>query len=350
MKYLSLNPLLIFIITQSLYLTHLNLLNNPVKNVIFAHINSQKIKLSMSLLVVGSVAYDGIETPFGKTDRILGGSATYISLTASYFTKQVNLVGVVGKDFAEEDVDLFRNKGVNLKGLQRDETGNTFFWKGKYHYDLNNRDTLDTQLNVFENFNPVIPEEYKNNKYIALGNIEPGLQERVLDQVENPGFVVLDTMNFWISGAPEALKKTLKRVDLLVINDSEARELAEEPNLIRAAGKVRSMGPETLIIKKGEHGALLFTGDELFSAPAFPIVDIFDPTGAGDSFMGGLLGWISSTDDLSANNLRKGVIFGSVMASFCVEMFGPERLKTLTEKEIYDRYREFMRLSQIPEI
>ena len=304
----------------------------------------------MSLLVVGSVAYDGIETPFGKTDRILGGSATYISLTASYFAKQVNLVGVVGKDFAEEDISLFRSKGVNLKGLQRDETGNTFFWKGKYHYDLNNRDTLDTQLNVFENFNPVIPEEYRDNKYIALGNIEPGLQERVLDQVENPGFVVLDTMNFWISGAPEALKKTLNRVDLLVINDSEARELADEPNLIKAAGKIRSMGPETLIIKKGEHGALLFTGDEVFSAPAFPIVDIHDPTGAGDSFMGGLLGWISYTDDLTANNLRKGVIIGSVMASFCVEMFGPERLKTLTEKEIFDRYREFRRLSQIPEI
>lgn len=321
-----------------------------MENQDFCKASYQKIKLSMSLLVVGSVAYDGIETPFGKTDRILGGSATYISLTASYFTKQVNLVGVVGKDFADEDVDLFRSKGVNLNGLQRDETGDTFFWKGKYHYDLNNRDTLDTQLNVFEHFNPVIPEEYKNSKYIALGNIEPGLQERVLDQVENPGFVVLDTMNFWIAGAPEALKKTLKRVDLLVINDSEARELAEEPNLIRAAGKIRSMGPETLIIKKGEHGALLFTGDEVFSAPAFPIVDIFDPTGAGDSFMGGLLGWVSYTDDLSADNLRKGVIFGSVMASFCVEMFGPDRLKTLTEKEIYDRYREFRRLSQIPEI
>lgn len=304
----------------------------------------------MSLLVVGSVAYDGIETPFGKTDRILGGSATYISLTASYFAKQVNLVGVVGKDFEEEDVNLFRSKGVNLKGLQRDETGNTFFWKGKYHYDLNNRDTLDTQLNVFEKFNPIIPEEYRDNKYIALGNIEPGLQESVLDQVDNPGFVVLDTMNFWISGAPEALKSTLKRVDLLVINDSEARELAEEPNLIKAAAKIRSMGPDNLIIKKGEHGALLFTGSEVFSAPAFPIIDIYDPTGAGDSFMGGLLGWLSYTDDISANNLRKGVILGSVMASFCVEMFGPDRLKTLTEKEIFDRYREFRKLSQIPEI
>ncbi|HLR90103.1 MAG TPA: PfkB family carbohydrate kinase [Balneolaceae bacterium] len=304
----------------------------------------------MSLLVVGSVAYDGIETPFGKKDRILGGSATYISLTASYFAKQVNLVGVVGKDFDKRDIELFRSRGINLKGLQHDESGDTFFWKGKYHYDLNNRDTLDTQLNVFENFDPVIPEEYRDNKYIALGNIEPGLQESVLEQVDNPGFVVLDTMNFWISGAPEALKKTLQRVDLLVINDSEARELAEEPNLIRAAGMIRKMGPESLIIKKGEHGALLFTGDEIFSAPAFPIVDIFDPTGAGDSFMGGLLGWISYTDDLSPDNLRKGVVFGSVMASFCVEKFGPERLKNLTEKEIYDRYREFRRLSEIPEV
>lgn len=304
----------------------------------------------MSLLVVGSVAYDGIETPFGKTDRILGGSATYISLTASFFAKEVNLVGVVGKDFAEEDIRLLRNRGVDLKGLQHDDTGDTFFWKGKYHYDLNNRDTLETRLNVFQNFDPVIPEMYRDNKYIALGNIEPGLQEKVLNQIKNPEFIVMDTMNFWISGAPEALKNTIKRVDLLVINDSEARELADEPNLMKAADKIRSMGPASLIIKKGEHGALLFTGDDIFSAPAFPIVDIFDPTGAGDSFMGGLLGWISYTDDLSSDNLRKGVILGSVMASFCVEKFGPDRLKTLTEKEIYDRYRAFIQLGRIPEL
>lgn len=304
----------------------------------------------MSLLVVGSVAYDGIETPFGKTDRVLGGSATYISLASSFFAKQVNLVGVVGRDFDDKDIELMKSKNIDLEGLQIDESGNTFFWSGKYHYDLNSRDTLDTQLNVFEHFDPVIPAAYKDAKYVALGNIEPSLQEKVLEQVNEPDFVVMDTMNFWIEGTPDALKKTLKRVDMLVINDSEARELTKEPNLLKAAEKVRAMGPDTLIIKKGEHGALLFTGDEIFSAPAYPVVDIFDPTGAGDTFMGGLLGWISYTDDLDPDNLRKAVIFGSVMASFCVEKFGPERLIDLTEKEIFDRYRAFRSLSQIPEI
>ncbi len=304
----------------------------------------------MSLLVVGSVAYDGIETPFGKTDRILGGSATYISLASSYFAKKVNLVGVVGNDFADEDIELLKSREIDLEGLQIDNSGKTFFWKGKYHFDLNNRDTLDTQLNVFENFDPIIPESYKGAKYVALGNIEPSLQGKVLQQVNNPDFVVMDTMNLWIDITLDALKETLKGVDLLVINDSEARELADEPNLIKAADKVRAMGTKMLIIKKGEHGALLFTGEEIFSAPAYPVVDIFDPTGAGDSFLGGLLGWLDYTDDLSTTNLRKAVIFGSVMASFCVEKFGPERLKSLTEKEIYDRYREFRRLSQIPEV
>lgn len=304
----------------------------------------------MSLLVVGSVAYDGIETPFGKVDRILGGSATYISLTSSYFSNNVNLVGVVGKDFADEDIELLKKKSINLDGLQRDNSGKTFFWQGKYHYDLNNRDTLDTQLNVFEHFDPVIPSHCKDLKYIALGNIEPSLQGKVLDQVTNPGYVVMDTMNFWIEGTLDALKETLKRVDLLVINDSEARELAKEPNLIKAAEMVLDLGPEALIIKKGEHGALLFTNDEIFSAPAFPVIDIFDPTGAGDSFLGGLIGWLSYTDDPSPQNLRRAVIIGSVMASFCVEEFGPERLKNLTEKEIYDRYREFRELSEIPDI
>ena len=304
----------------------------------------------MSLLVVGSVAYDGIETPFGKVDRILGGSATYISLTSSYFAKQVNLVGVVGRDFADEDIELLKSKEINLEGLQIDNSGDTFFWSGKYHYDLNNRDTLDTQLNVFERFDPVIPESYKDAKFIALGNIEPSLQGKVLDQVNDPDFVVMDTMNFWIAGTPDALKETIKKVDLLVINDSEARELADEPNLIKAAEIVRNMGPSSLIIKKGEHGALLFTDNEIFSAPAYPVIDIFDPTGAGDSFMGGMLGWLAYTDDLSAHNLRRAVIMGSVMASFCVEEFGPGRLKNLTEKEIYDRYREFRSLSEIPEV
>ena len=304
----------------------------------------------MSLLVVGSVAYDGIETPFGKKDRILGGSATYISLASSYFTENINLVGVVGKDFSDDDIKLLKSKNIDLEGLQRDESGNTFFWKGKYHHDLNMRDTLDTQLNVFERFNPIIPDVYKDATYVALGNIEPSLQEKVLQQVNNPALVVMDTMNFWIEGTPDALKKTLKGVDLLVINDSEARELADEPNLIIAANKVREMGPDSLIIKKGEHGALLFTGNEIFSAPAYPVIDIFDPTGAGDTFMGGLLGWLSYTDDLSPENMRRAVIMGSVMAGFCVEEFGPDRLKNLTEEEIYDRYKQFRRLSVIPEI
>ncbi len=304
----------------------------------------------MSLLVVGSVAYDGIETPFGKIDRILGGSATYISLTSSYFVKPVNLVGVVGKDFADEDIELLKSKEIGLEGLQIDKSGNTFFWSGKYHYDLNNRDTLDTQLNVFERFDPVIPDVYKDARFIALGNIEPSLQSKVLEQVNDPDFVVMDTMNFWIEGTPDALKETLKKVDLLVINDSEARELADEPNLLKAADIVMEMGPTSLIIKKGEHGALLFTENEIFSAPAYPVIDIFDPTGAGDSFLGGMLGWLAYTDDLSAHNMRRAVIMGSVMASFCVEKFGPERLKDLTEKEIYDRYREFRQLSEIPEV
>lgn len=304
----------------------------------------------MSLLVVGSVAYDGIETPFGKKDRILGGSATYISLASSYFTEDINLVGVVGKDFSDDDIELLKSRKIDLEGLQIDKSGNTFFWKGKYHHDLNMRDTLDTQLNVFEHFNPIIPDVYKDATYVALGNIEPSLQEKVLQQVNDPALVVMDTMNFWIEGTPDALKKTLKGVDLLVINDSEARELANEPNLIIAANKVREMGPDSLIIKKGEHGALLFTGDEIFSAPAYPVIDIFDPTGAGDTFMGGLLGWLSYTDDLSPENMRRAVIMGSVMASFCVEEFGPDRLKNLTEEEIYDRYKQFRKLSVIPEI
>jgi sugar/nucleoside kinase (ribokinase family) len=302
----------------------------------------------MSVLVVGSVAYDGIETPFGQVDRILGGSASYISLASSYFVNPIRLVGVVGNDFADEDIELLKNKNVDLEGLQVDDSGKTFFWKGKYHYDLNQRDTLDTQLNVFEHFDPVIPENYKGSQYIALGNIEPSLQRKVLEQVESPKFVVMDTMNFWIEGALDALKETIKHVDMVVINDSEARELANEPNLIKAAQKIIEMGPQGLIIKKGEHGALLFTDDTIFSVPAYPVVDIFDPTGAGDTFLGGLIGWLADTDDLSDQNLRRAVVFGSVMASYCVEEFGPERLKSLTQSDILSRYSEFKELSEIP--
>ncbi len=304
----------------------------------------------MSVLVVGSVAYDGIETPFGQVDRILGGSATYISLTSSFFSDDVKLVGVVGSDFADEDIRLLESRNIDLDGLQVDESGKTFFWKGKYHFDLNTRDTLDTQLNVFEHFDPVIPDSWRNSKYIALGNIEPGLQSKVLEQVHRPELIVMDTMNFWIEKTLDQLKETISKIDMLVINDSEARELTGTHNLFKAAGEIKDLGPGHLVIKKGEHGALLFTGDEVFSAPAYPVIDIFDPTGAGDTFMGGLLGWLSYTDDLEPQNMRRAVIFGSVMASFCVEKFGPDRLKSVSEDDIYSRYKEFRDLSLIPDV
>ncbi|MCC5934388.1 MAG: PfkB family carbohydrate kinase [Candidatus Cyclonatronum sp.] len=302
----------------------------------------------MSILVVGSVAYDGIETPFGKVDRILGGSATFISITASYFHSPLQLVGVVGHDFAEEDLNKLKARDIDLEGLQIDNSGRTFFWSGRYHFDLNNRDTLDTQLNVFEKFDPVIPASYQNAKVVCLGNIAPALQNKVLDQIETPDLVILDTMNFWIEGARKDLEVTLNRVDVLIINDSEARELSGEPNLVKAADKIRSMGPDTLIIKKGEHGALLFTNGSIFSAPAYPIVDIFDPTGAGDTFLGGFAGWLARSGDFSDENFRRAVIYGSAMASFCVEKFGPERLLSLTAAEINERYTEFRTLSEIP--
>lgn len=302
----------------------------------------------MSILIVGSVAYDGIETPFGKKDPVLGGSATFISLTSSYFASPVRLVGVVGHDFAEADIQRFRDKQVDLEGLQIDRSGKTFYWAGRYHFDLNSRDTLDTQLNVFEHFNPVIPEAYKDSRIVCLGNIHPALQSRVLDQVRNPDLVICDTMNFWIEGWPDDLKATLKRVDVLIINDSEARQLSGLPNLIKAADAIRAMGPRILIIKKGEHGALLFSDSGVFSAPAYPVVDIFDPTGAGDTFLGGFAGWLAKSGGNSEENLRRAVVYGSVMASYCVERFGPERLYDLTRHEIDQRFGQFRDLSHIP--
>ncbi|NTW48701.1 MAG: sugar kinase [Chlorobiales bacterium] len=301
----------------------------------------------MSLLVVGSLAFDTIETPFGRSDDTLGGSATYIALSASFFTDNTNLVGVVGSDFGEEHIRLLQSKNINTDGVQVVKTGNTFRWSGRYHYDMNTRDTLDTQLNVFADFDPVIPHQYQQAKYVCLGNIDPALQRKVLEQISRPKLIICDTMNFWISGKLDDLKKTLELVDVLIINDSEARELSGDPNLVRSARMIRKMGPKTVIIKKGEHGALLFTENGIFSAPAYPLEYIYDPTGAGDTFAGGFIGFIAKQDDISETTLRKAILYGSTMASFCVEKFGPDRLKDLTLLEVDDRYQSFLSLSRI---
>ncbi len=302
----------------------------------------------MGLLIVGSLALDTVITPFDKVEDALGGSATYISLAASYFSGPVELVGVVGNDFPDEYVKLLEDHNVDLEGLQKEE-GKTFRWGGKYHYDLNVRDTLFTDLNVFEKFDPVIPEKFKKSKYVCLGNIDPTLQLKVLEQMIDPQLVVCDTMNYWIEGMKEDLLQLLKRVDVLIINDSEARLLAQEPNLIKASKMIRDLGPKTLIIKKGEHGAMLFTDETVFSAPAYPMEMIYDPTGAGDSFAGGFTGYLFKTRDLSPNNLKCAVIYGSSMASFCVEKFSTKGLEELSNLKIQDRYREFLNISRIDE-
>ena len=303
----------------------------------------------MGLLVVGSLGLDTVETPFDKVVDALGGSATYISLAASYFAGPVQLVGVVGSDFPKKFLDILESHEVDLEGLQIIDGGKTFRWSGKYHYDLNVRDTLFTELNVFQSFDPKIPERFKKSKYICLGNIDPVLQIKVLDQLENPQFVVCDTMNYWIERRKDELLKLLKKVDVLIINDSEARLLADEPNLIKSANIIRAMGPQNLIIKKGEHGAMLFTDGTIFSAPAYPLEMIFDPTGAGDSFAGGLIGYLYKTLDLSPENLKRAIIYGSSMASFCVEQFSTRGLEKLSYLQIKDRYRSFMNLTRIDE-
>ena len=303
----------------------------------------------MGLLIVGSLGLDTVETPFDKIEDALGGSATYISIAASYFSSPVNMVGIVGSDFPKKYIDLMEEHGVDLEGLQVVQGGKTFRWGGKYHYDLNVRDTLFTDLNVFEKFDPVIPDNYKKAKYVCLGNIDPVLQSRVLDQLDNPQFVVCDTMNYWIEGMKDDLLKLLKRVNVLIINDSEARLLSKEPNLIKAAKMIREMGPEILIIKKGEHGAMLFTNDTIFSAPAYPMESIFDPTGAGDTFAGGFTGYLHKTRDLSPDSMKRAVVYGSSMASFCVEKFSTNGLEDLSYLRIQDRFREFMKLSRFDE-
>jgi sugar/nucleoside kinase (ribokinase family) len=303
----------------------------------------------LGLLVVGSLGLDTVITPFDRVEDALGGSATYISLASSYFSGPVYLTGVVGQDFPERYMELLEKHGIDLTGLQIVEGGKTFRWSGKYHYDLNVRDTLFTELNVFEKFNPVVPEKSRRAKFVCLGNIDPELQIKVLDQMINPHFVVCDTMNYWIEGKKEDLLKLLKRVNVLIINDSEARLLSQEPNLIKAARMIRELGPEILIIKKGEHGALLFVDDVVFSAPAYPLEMIFDPTGAGDSFAGGFTGYLFKTQDVNPENMKCAVIYGSAMASFCVEKFSTKGLEDLSYLRIQDRFREFSKLSRFDE-
>ncbi|MDX1700875.1 MAG: PfkB family carbohydrate kinase [Melioribacteraceae bacterium] len=300
----------------------------------------------MDLVVVGSVALDYVETPFGKIDNALGGAATYISLSASYFTKPVRLVGVVGDDFPQEHIDMLEDHMVELENLEKIEGGKTFRWGGRYHYDLNVRDTLFTDLNVFENFDPKIPDKFKRNSFIVLGNILPSLQQKVIDQLEGSNFVITDTMNLWIETTYDDLLKVLQKTDALIINDSEARLLAKEANLIKAARIIKEMGPEYLIIKKGEHGALLFNNDQIFSAPAYPLESVFDPTGAGDTFVGGFAGYLHKMGDMNSDNIKRAVIYGSAMASFCVEQFSTKGLEDLDKLQIHDRFLEFRELSR----
>ncbi|HRG01909.1 MAG TPA: PfkB family carbohydrate kinase [Bacteroidia bacterium] len=301
----------------------------------------------MSLLVVGTVAFDAIETPFGKTDKIVGGAASYIALASSYFTKEINLVSVVGDDFPQNFMNTLKGQGVNLEGLQIKQGEKSFFWSGRYHNDMNSRDTLDTQLNVLGTFDPIVPESYKNCEFLMLGNLMPSVQQKVLSQLpKRPKLIVLDTMNFWMDIAMPELLETLKGIDVLTINDSEARQLSGEYSLVKAAQKILAMGPKALVIKKGEHGALLFNKEEVFFAPALPLEDVFDPTGAGDSFAGGFIGYLAKTKDISFENMKRAIIFGSAMASFTVEKFGTERLIGLSQDDVSERVQEFVDLVQ----
>lgn len=300
----------------------------------------------MSLLTVGSVAFDALETPFGKTDKIIGGAATYITLSASYFTQDNNLVAVVGDDFPQSMIADLNHRGIDTEGLEIREGEKTFFWSGKYHNDMNTRDTVEVQLNVMENFDPIIPESYQDCKYLMLGNTAPAIQQMVIERLhERPRLIVLDTMNLWIEIANPDLMSLLKLVDVLVVNDEEARQLTKEYSLVKAAAKIKSLGPKTVIIKKGEHGALLFSEDRIFFAPALPLEEVFDPTGAGDTFAGGFIGYLAKTDDISFDNMKRAIIYGSAMASFCVEKFGAERIMNLSQEEIQTRVNEFVTLS-----
>ncbi|HUQ65682.1 MAG TPA: PfkB family carbohydrate kinase, partial [Flavitalea sp.] len=299
----------------------------------------------MSLIVVGSMAFDAIETPFGKIDRIVGGSATYVAYTASNFITPVQQVSIIGEDFPAEELHELEERGVDLSGVEKVKGKKSFFWSGRYHLDMNTRDTLITDLNVLADFNPEIPESYQGTEFLMLGNLDPVVQLKVISQLkERPKLIVMDTMNFWMEIAMPKLKEVLLKVDALLVNDSEARQLSGEYSIVKAAKKILKMGPKYLIIKKGEHGALLFHEDQVFFAPALPLEDVFDPTGAGDTFAGGFIGHLARTKDLSFNNMKTAIIVGSAMASFCVEKFGPERLKTLDRTQIDERIRQFVDL------
>lgn len=296
----------------------------------------------MSLLVVGTMAFDDIETPFGRAEKIIGGAATYIGWAASYFYNDLKLVSVVGEDFPQSEMNALNERGANLEGVQIKKGEKSFFWAGKYHNNMNSRDTLVTDLNVLADFDPVLPEDYKNADYVMLGNLSPQVQQKVLDQmIKRPKLVVMDTMNFWMDIALDELKKVLTQVDVLTINDEEARQLSGEYSLVKAARVIRQMGPKYLVIKKGEHGALLFHGEDKFFAPAMPLEEVFDPTGAGDSFAGGFIGYIAKTDDHSFENMKKAIVYGSTIASFCVEKFGTERVRALNNDEISERLSSF---------
>ena len=300
----------------------------------------------MSIVTVGTVAFDAIETPFGKTDKIVGGAATYIAWAASYFTSDINMVSVIGDDFDMDELRKLEARGVDTKGIDIKDGQKSFFWSGKYHMDMNSRDTLATELNVLLEFNPILPKDYQNHDILMLGNIDPTLQLSVIRQMDRPKLVVMDTMNFWMDTTPEQLNEVIKEVDVLTINDAEARQLSGEYSLVRAAKKILSMGPKFLVIKKGEHGALLFHENHVFFAPALPLEEVFDPTGAGDTFAGGFVGWIARTKDISFDNMKRAIIYGSAMASFCVEKFGTERLQNLTQDEINERVQDFVDLVQ----
>lgn len=299
------------------------------------------------LLIVGTVAFDAIETPFGKTDKIIGGSAPYIALSASKFNVQSAIISIVGDDFPEENLKFFQSNNINTSAIEIISGGKTFFWSGRYHKDMNTRDTITTDLNVLEKFNPIIPEEYKKTSVVVLGNLAPASQSEVISQLLNPeALIVLDTMNFWMDNAMDELLKVLKKVDVITINEEEARQLTGENSVVLAARKIYKMGPRFVVIKKGEHGVLLFNDENIFSAPAFPLENVFDPTGAGDTFAGGFAGFLTKTNDFSFENMKLAAIYGSAMASFSVQKFGPERLFNLEAKEIKNRIKAFRNLTQ----